>query len=101
MAPPVSSPRNLFVRIRPLEPFQRQDRAADLTYDREYLLRMGGVEAQLRSFGNAHTGSDTVVYFPNLTVIVVGDLFANSQQTLSPLPGWRAYMPANPQQQLK
>ena len=27
-------------------------------------------------FGNAHTSGDTVVYFPNLNVVAVGDLFA-------------------------
>lgn len=47
-----------------------------ITYDREYRLRLGGVEAQLMHFGNAHTSGDTVVYFPNLKVIAVGDLFA-------------------------
>src|SRR5208337_4579107 len=31
---------------------------------------------QLMHFGNAHTSGDTVVYFPNLKVVAVGDLFA-------------------------
>ena len=31
---------------------------------------------QLFHFGNAHTNGDTVVYFPNLKVVAVGDLFA-------------------------
>ena len=44
-------------------------------YDREYTLRQGGVEVQLRSFGRARTDGDTVVYFPDLKVVVVGDLF--------------------------
>src|SRR5262245_13145513 len=46
-----------------------------ITYDRDYTLRMGGVEVQLKHFGSAHTGGDTVVYFPNLKVVAVGDLF--------------------------
>jgi glyoxylase-like metal-dependent hydrolase (beta-lactamase superfamily II) len=46
-----------------------------ITYDRDYTLRMGGVEAQLLHFGNAHTDGDTVVYFTNLKVVAVGDLF--------------------------
>ena len=29
-------------------------------------------------FGNAHSSSDTVVYFPNLKVVAVGDLFAST-----------------------
>jgi glyoxylase-like metal-dependent hydrolase (beta-lactamase superfamily II) len=45
------------------------------TYARDFTLHLGGVEVQLRHFGNAHTNGDTVVYFPNLKVIAVGDLF--------------------------
>jgi cyclase len=47
-----------------------------MTYDGEYMLRLGGVEAQLLHFGNARTSGDTVVYFPNLKVVAVGDLFS-------------------------
>jgi glyoxylase-like metal-dependent hydrolase (beta-lactamase superfamily II) len=49
-----------------------------LTYDNEYLLKMGGVEAQLMHFGNARTNGDTIVYFPNLKVVAVGDLYAST-----------------------
>jgi len=42
------------------------------TYDKEYRLTLGGVEAQLFHFGNAHTNRDTVVYFPSLKVVAVG-----------------------------
>jgi cyclase len=49
-----------------------------MTYDKEYLLRLGGVEAQLFHFGNAHTNGDTVVYFPHQKVVAVGDLFAST-----------------------
>ena len=47
-----------------------------ITYDHDYQIKLGGVEVQLFHFGNAHTNSDTVVYFPNLKVVAVGDLFA-------------------------
>ena len=50
--------------------------APDITFDRGYTLRLGGIEVQLLHFGNAHTSGDTVVYFPNLKVVAVGDLFA-------------------------
>ena len=46
-----------------------------MTYENDYALRLGGVEVQLKHFGNAHTGGDSVVYFPNLRVVVIGDLF--------------------------
>jgi glyoxylase-like metal-dependent hydrolase (beta-lactamase superfamily II) len=46
-----------------------------ITYSNDYTLRLGGVEVQLKHFGNAHSDGDTVVYFPNLKVVAVGDLF--------------------------
>ena len=46
-----------------------------ITYARDYTLRLGGIEVQLMHFGNACTNGDTVVYFPNLRVVAVGDLF--------------------------
>ena len=46
-----------------------------ITYANDYTLRLGGVEVKLFHFGNAHTDGDTVVYFPNLKVVAVGDLF--------------------------
>lgn len=49
-----------------------------VTYDREYRIHLGGVDAQLMHFGNAHSNSDTVVYFPNLKVVALGDLFAST-----------------------
>ncbi len=47
-----------------------------ITFDREYTLKIGGIEAQLMHYGRAHTGGDTVVYFPNLKVVAVGNLYA-------------------------
>ncbi len=47
-----------------------------ITYDRDYTLRLGGIEARLLHFGHARTDGDTVVYFANLKVVAVGDLFA-------------------------
>ena len=46
------------------------------TYDHDFTIKLGGIEAQLMHFGNAHTNGDTVVYFPNLKAVAVGDLFA-------------------------
>jgi cyclase len=55
------------------------------TYDQHLTLGLGGIEAQVLHFGNAHTNGDTVVYFPNLRVVAVGDLFA-----LAPDPDYSA-----------
>ncbi len=46
-----------------------------LSYDSERTLRMGGIEVQLKHFGNARTDGDTVVYFPDLKIVALGDLF--------------------------
>jgi len=48
-----------------------------ITYAKDYEMKIGGVEVRLMYFGNAHTNGDTVVYFPNLKVVAVGDLFAS------------------------
>jgi len=45
-----------------------------ITYDRNYVLRLGGVEVQLLHFGNAHTDGDTVVYFSNLRIVAADAL---------------------------
>jgi cyclase len=46
-----------------------------VSFDREYKLKLGGVEVDLMHFGKARTDGDTVVYFPGLKVVAVGDLF--------------------------
>ncbi len=39
-----------------------------------YPLRLGGAEVQIHHFGRAHTNGDSVVYFPDLKVVVVSDV---------------------------
>jgi glyoxylase-like metal-dependent hydrolase (beta-lactamase superfamily II) len=45
------------------------------TYDRQFNFHLGGIDVQVMHFGNAHTDGDSVVYFPNLKVVAVGDLY--------------------------
>lgn len=40
----------------------------------EHTLTLGGVKVELHHFGRAHTGGDTVVYFPDLKVVSVSDV---------------------------
>jgi glyoxylase-like metal-dependent hydrolase (beta-lactamase superfamily II) len=47
------------------------------TYDDHLSLTLGGVPVRLMHFGSAHTDGDSVVYFPDLKVIAIGDLFAS------------------------
>ena len=51
-------------------------RSRVIAYDDERTLRMGGVEVQLKHFGRARTSGDTVVYFPDMKIVALGDLFA-------------------------
>jgi len=39
-----------------------------------YTVRLGGVEVDVHHFGRAHTSGDSVVYFPDLKVVVVSDV---------------------------
>lgn len=43
------------------------------TFARDYTLRLGGAEVRLYSFGQGHTGDDTMVYFPDSRVVMVSD----------------------------
>jgi glyoxylase-like metal-dependent hydrolase (beta-lactamase superfamily II) len=45
------------------------------TYDTRRTLRLGGKRVELYHFGPGHTDNDTVVYFPDLKVVAMGDLF--------------------------
>jgi cyclase len=46
---------------------------ANVTYAKDYVIKLAGVEVQAHHFGNAHTSGDTVVYFPDLKVVAVSD----------------------------
>jgi len=72
-------------------------RAAVVAFDVERTLRMGGVEVQLKHFGPGRTGGDTVVYFPDLKIVALGDLFAAGAPEPDfaaggSLVGWRAVL---------
>lgn len=73
---PIIAQENAGRRLRGPAPGDGRTALAEIVgYDRDYSLRQGGIEVQLRHFGPARTDGDTVVYFPNLKVIAVGDLF--------------------------
>jgi cyclase len=44
-----------------------------VTFARDYVLRFGGAVVEAHSFGRGHTGDDTMVYFPDLRVVMVSD----------------------------
>jgi glyoxylase-like metal-dependent hydrolase (beta-lactamase superfamily II) len=44
-----------------------------LTFAKDYVLKLGGAEVRLYSFGRGHSGGDTMVYFPDSKVVMVSD----------------------------
>lgn len=44
-----------------------------MTFDKDYDLKHGGAEVQAHFYGPGHTGDDTMVYFPDLKVVMVSD----------------------------
>jgi cyclase len=49
-----------------------------VTFAKDYVLKFGGAEVQAHSFGRGHTGDDTMVYFPDLKVVMVSDQITNN-----------------------
>src|SRR5216117_2519136 len=43
------------------------------TFSKDYTLKLGDAEVRLYSFGRGHTGDDTMVYFPDMKVVMVSD----------------------------
>jgi glyoxylase-like metal-dependent hydrolase (beta-lactamase superfamily II) len=66
-----------------------------VVFDDQRTIKLGGVTAELRYFGPAHTGGDAVVYFPDLKIVAVGDLFTRETPRVDfaaggSLEGWVA-----------
>jgi glyoxylase-like metal-dependent hydrolase (beta-lactamase superfamily II) len=49
-----------------------------VTFARDYTLKFGGAEVEAHAFGRGHTGDDTMVYFPDLKVVMVSDQITNA-----------------------
>jgi glyoxylase-like metal-dependent hydrolase (beta-lactamase superfamily II) len=45
----------------------------EVTYDKTYEIKLGGKTVKLNHFAPAHTDGDTIVYFPDLKVVAMGD----------------------------
>jgi cyclase len=54
-------------------------------YNHDQTLQFGAVQIRLLHFGSARTNGDTVVYFPDLKAVAVGDLYS-----LNPEPDYAA-----------
>src|SRR6185312_4380228 len=49
------------------------------TYATKTVVKLGGAKAEVFHFGNAHTGGDSIVYFPDLKVVSGGDVIVGIQ----------------------
>ncbi len=54
-------------------------RKADITFDREYDLDLGGIHAKLIVMGANHTGGDTIIWIDSDRVLFAGDLAMRAQ----------------------
>ena len=48
------------------------------TFTKDYVLKFGGAEVDAHSYGRGHTGDDTMVYFPDLKVVMVSDQMSDT-----------------------
>jgi cyclase len=48
------------------------------TFAKDYVLKFGGAEVDAHSYGRGHTGDDTMVYFPDLKVVMVSDQMSDN-----------------------
>ncbi len=44
-----------------------------MTFAKDYVLKLGGVEVEAHAYGRGHTGDDTMVYFPDAKLVMVSD----------------------------
>ena len=49
--------------------------SAYVTYDTDYMLRVGDVEVEVEHVGSGRTGTDSIVVFRDLRVVALGELF--------------------------
>ena len=51
--------------------------APSKTYAKDQTIAMGNARIELHHYGPAHTGGDTIVYFPDVRVVHTGDVVSN------------------------
>jgi len=48
------------------------------TFAKDQVIKLGGAEVRAYSFGRGHTGDDTMVYFPDVKVVMVSDQMSDT-----------------------
>ena len=51
-----------------------------ITYDKEYVVRLGGAAVEVKHFGRSHTSGDSIVYFRDLKVVALSDSLTTGGQ---------------------
>jgi cyclase len=54
--------------------------APSITYDKDYVVRLGGAEVRVYHFGRSHTSGDSIVYYPDLKVVALSDALTTGGQ---------------------
>jgi len=81
------------------ENFLRLKQAGEptITFDDQTSIFLGGVEVRLLWLGRGHTNGDTVIYFPDLKTVHVGDLIIDGMPVID-YPGggapWSSWPPS-------
>jgi glyoxylase-like metal-dependent hydrolase (beta-lactamase superfamily II) len=47
-------------------------------YSKDYSIKLGGTEVQVHHYAAGHTSGDSIVYFPDLKVVAMGDEYAGA-----------------------
>jgi len=54
------------------------------TFAKDNVVKLGGVEVQMHFYGGAHSGGDTMIYFPDAKIVMVSDEMTDT----SPVVDW-------------
>jgi cyclase len=60
------------------------------TFPKDYTLKLADAEVRMYSFGRGHSGGDTMVYFPDLKVVMVSDQITDGTPVVDFANGGRA-----------
>ena len=67
---------NLKKNLETYNPAQGKPGTPNELYAKDYTIKLGGVEVQVHHYAAGHTSGDSIVYFPDLKVVAMGDEFA-------------------------
>jgi len=69
---------NLKKNLETYNPPQGKPGTPNVTYAKDYVIKVGNAEARVYHLGAGHTSGDSYVYFPDLRTISTGDAFAGT-----------------------